>query len=459
MKLSFITPTEIDLRELFTLGLGSKRGDETKIGHKGSGMKFTLALLHRYGSSLTVKVGGETYVSSLRDVAVRGQSHQVIVLQSGDAVTETGIALPAGEDTWTEPWFALRELYQNMLDEKGTWTNTAGEIPDCPAGGTVMTIEMTGDFQLAWDGRFQWCHERRASIIYPTPFTCKAGLYYHGFQIYTEATWRFSYDVTTIIERENLSEDRQLRALSPNDLFEKLMKALTETPPELYAALLATLEDNLPEDLEAIERAIYHNTTSKGWSAVEFGNAFVALHGSNKAITNGDPGERERYYCSAVGREPVKVRYRILNLLKAAGIPTIESLMPSLHARLKPVLLKKANKDVLGRLRTARRWASPLEPKGVDIQLVEVLHSEDEKNCTAAMSIPSENKVLILLSYAERASLKELTRVFVEEFMHLRSAAPDCSFSFQDALINELTAQLMPAPKKEKPSSGSEFSL
>ncbi len=29
------TPTELDLRELFTLGLTSKR-DGTKIGHKGS---------------------------------------------------------------------------------------------------------------------------------------------------------------------------------------------------------------------------------------------------------------------------------------------------------------------------------------------------------------------------------------------------------------------------------------
>jgi hypothetical protein len=32
--LSFHTPTQVDLRELFTLGLGSKRGATDKIGHK-----------------------------------------------------------------------------------------------------------------------------------------------------------------------------------------------------------------------------------------------------------------------------------------------------------------------------------------------------------------------------------------------------------------------------------------
>ena len=50
------TPSELDLRELFTLGLTSKR-DGTKIGHKGSGLKFALALIHRLGSHLVVRVG------------------------------------------------------------------------------------------------------------------------------------------------------------------------------------------------------------------------------------------------------------------------------------------------------------------------------------------------------------------------------------------------------------------
>lgn len=57
MHLHSITPTRVALIELVTLGLGSKRGDETKIGHKGSGMKFAIAALHRHGSRSPMPFG------------------------------------------------------------------------------------------------------------------------------------------------------------------------------------------------------------------------------------------------------------------------------------------------------------------------------------------------------------------------------------------------------------------
>lgn len=122
--LSIHTPTELDLRELFTLGLTSKR-DGTKIGHKGSGLKFALALIHRLGSHLVVRVGPHDLKSVAMAESIRGQEHRIIRLEGKSAGRpariETHITVRAGADTWTEPWFALRELVQNALDEGGTW--------------------------------------------------------------------------------------------------------------------------------------------------------------------------------------------------------------------------------------------------------------------------------------------------------------------------------------------------
>src|SRR2546423_1140075 len=73
------TPTELDLRELFTLGLTSKR-DGSKIGHKGSGLKFALALIHRLGSHLVVRVGHQDLRSVTVVETIRGHDHKLIRL-------------------------------------------------------------------------------------------------------------------------------------------------------------------------------------------------------------------------------------------------------------------------------------------------------------------------------------------------------------------------------------------
>jgi len=54
--LSFHPPTQVDLRELFTLGLDTKRGATAKIGHKGSGLKFTRGVNGEPGESWRIAV-------------------------------------------------------------------------------------------------------------------------------------------------------------------------------------------------------------------------------------------------------------------------------------------------------------------------------------------------------------------------------------------------------------------
>ena len=129
-----------------------------------------IAALHRHGSSLTVKVDGRTWTTTASEVTVRGVAHTIINLVADNGeVMPANIALTAGEDTWSQPWFPLREILQNALDEGGTCLCTAATLPDPIEGGTTMSIELTPDLALAWEGRDEWYHQRHPEIIYNMP--------------------------------------------------------------------------------------------------------------------------------------------------------------------------------------------------------------------------------------------------------------------------------------------------
>lgn len=112
------TPTCLDIREIVTLGMTTKANTD-KIGHKGSGLKFTLAYLHRLGGCLQARSVDYHLRSELFTARIREVDHQMIRLKSaeGDQIWEAHITTQAGADTWTEPWFILREMLQNAIDE------------------------------------------------------------------------------------------------------------------------------------------------------------------------------------------------------------------------------------------------------------------------------------------------------------------------------------------------------
>ena len=131
------TPTRLDIREIVTLGMTTKANTD-KIGHKGSGLKFTLAYLHRLGGCLQARSVDYHLRSELFTARIREVDHQMIRLKSeqGDQIWEAHITTQAGADTWTEPWFILREMLQNAIDEGGQF----GVVDEEPLPETAGTI-------------------------------------------------------------------------------------------------------------------------------------------------------------------------------------------------------------------------------------------------------------------------------------------------------------------------------
>ena len=204
------TPTRLDIREIVTLGMTTKANTD-KIGHKGSGLKFTLAYLHRLGGCLQARSVDYHLRSELFTARIREVDHQMIRLKSeqGDQIWEAHITTQAGADTWTEPWFILREMLQNAIDEGGQFGVVDEEtLPETV--GTILQIPLTPELEKP--GRKGPLDAAPVSSCGCRGHPDSKGLYYHGFLIYSAGNkWKYSYDVTPFLKRSQLSEDRQLR--------------------------------------------------------------------------------------------------------------------------------------------------------------------------------------------------------------------------------------------------------
>ena len=463
MHLHSITPTKVALIELVTLGLGSKRGDETKIGHKGSGMKFAIAALHRHGSSLRVEVDGRAWTSTAAEVTVRGQAHTLINLVADNGeVMPANIALTAGEDTWSQPWFALREILQNALDESGTcFTSEGGTIPP-DEGGTAMSIELTPALALAWEGRDDWYHQRHPEVIYPLPIGCSTGgLFYHGFRISTEPKWTRCYDVTTIISRENLSEDRQARGINTSAMFHAVVGAC-KMDAALYADCARHKRGDNSEMCDLLS-AIYclidrSRPDSGGFVMAELERAFFAHHGEKICTTTDIATDRDLYYAKAEGVTVVSISYRLDQVLQySIKVKRVSAMIPALANRLtavKPDAIDVSTKD---RLKNAVAITRRLRPLGCKVDVVDTLHKSDAGTATAAMADIEANRVMLMRSWCESSSLNEIVCGLIEEYSHINSRCGDGSTGFEKELIRVIASLVTPTPRVSRKETA--FSL
>jgi hypothetical protein len=434
---------------LFTLGLTTKR-DGTKIGHKGSGMKFALALVHRLGSHLVVRVGPHDLKSVAVAENIRGHEHRIIRLEGTAAGQpsriETHITDQAGADTWTEPWFALRELVQNALDEGGGWkvVEDDGHHPD---GGTQMLLALTPPLLDAWTDRHKWLHPRQPEIIYDAA-GC-AGLYYHGFKVYPCEGWRWAYDVTGLIQRDNLSEDRQLRNVNVDDLFKKVVKACPDLPSEFYTSIVNTNEHgNLPADVSSLQHGVYclidhSNRNPGGFKMAKLEAVLEQKYGPKVAFTTEtDPNSAKHYFARAAGYAVAPVPYYTKSiLLYSERLVEAESVLPAVAARLAPV--REIATESAERLKLALRITRKLKPPGCKVRISKPKLANDRMEA-GAFAVREKNEVLLLEDFVSKASTEQIAEALVEEYVHLSSGEADGSISFEKALVKSIVRLIYP---------------
>lgn len=130
MTVYFCNSEAIDLNAIALMGVSVKSGTNP-IGYFGTGLKFSIATLLRFGCKVKLIREGETIPFTIVNEAVRGEDFDRIVM--GDE--RLGFTTKLGRN-W-ETWQAYRELYCNCLDEGGVISDN---MPDGKFG-TIFAIE------------------------------------------------------------------------------------------------------------------------------------------------------------------------------------------------------------------------------------------------------------------------------------------------------------------------------
>ncbi len=439
------TPTILDIREIVTLGLTTK-ADGGKIGSKGTGLKFILAYLHRLGGFLDARGPGYHIRSETVPVTIRDKDHQLIQIRSqgqDGRIWETHMTLHAGSDTWNEPWFVLRELVQNALDEGGRYEVTEEEtLPE--TDGTKVQVPLLPELVKAWDERDVWMQPRYPGVISQGHPSIK-GLYFHGFLVYRATTpWDFSYDVTNILKRSELSEDRQVQNVDLSRIFHRIVEQMDfefEAPFLYKKALEVSPKEDVVKIYDAVYNIIDHSRTSwggpRGFKLSRLEEVFRDHHGRMAAFTSSDVTETDPniYYARAAGFNPVSVSHRLGNILSAySDIKSVGACLPTLTQRLRKI--KTVDVPRYEKLKAALRLLRKIKPAGIKVEIVTKIMASDTIKCQA-LADAAHNRILVLDSLLDQ-DIPEIAKVLIEEFAHMTSGGGDMTLELQRALINTI---------------------
>lgn len=129
--LYFTNPGEIDIRGATVAGLSAKDSDKP-IGYFGTGLKYAIACVLRWGGKITIWSGTTQYEFTADNIEFRNREFKQVMMNA----QPLGFTTEYGKN-W-EPWQVFRELYTNALDEGGTVYTDAYTVGD---GITVIRVE------------------------------------------------------------------------------------------------------------------------------------------------------------------------------------------------------------------------------------------------------------------------------------------------------------------------------
>ena len=128
---------EVPINAFKLLGASSKRNDSSKIGYFGTGLKYAIAVMLKQGIEFKVFSGEKEVKISTRKTKFIDENIDVMTVNG----EKTSITLDAGID-W-EPWFAIREIYSNTMDENGSMA--VNQPLEAKAGHTRIFIDAEAD--------------------------------------------------------------------------------------------------------------------------------------------------------------------------------------------------------------------------------------------------------------------------------------------------------------------------
>jgi len=255
--------------------------------------------------------------------------------------------------------------------------------------------------------------------------------------------------VTGLIQRDNLSEDRQLRNVNVDDLFKKIVKTCPDLPSEFYTSIVTTGEHgNRPADVSSLQHGVYclidhSNRNPGGFKMAKLEAVLEEKYGPKVAYTTEtDPNSPKHYFARAAGYAVAPVPYYTKSILLYSERPVeAESVLPAVAARLAPV--REIATESAERLKLALRITRKLKPPGCKVRISKPKLANDRMEA-GAFAVREKNEVLLLEDFVSKASTEQIAEALVEEYVHLSSGEADGSISFEKALVKSIVRLIYP---------------
>lgn len=209
----------LDIRLIALMGGTTKAGNYHKIGHFGTGLKYTLAFLFRNKIDFKIFVGAEEVKVHIEEEQIGETLFEIICINGH----RTSITTQMGEDWKT--WMIIRELYSNALDEGGANHVLTEEISGME-NETSFFIEFTPKVMEVYNNWNEFFLVDREPFysddkmkIYPQSGPLK--LYKQGILIkaYPDRESLFNYDIT----HAEINELREYKGSEELDICKSIM--------------------------------------------------------------------------------------------------------------------------------------------------------------------------------------------------------------------------------------------
>ena len=310
--------------------------------------------------------------------------------------------------------------------------------------GTCVQIPLTDELLEAYNTMDQWFQPRYEGFISHGHPEVK-GLYYHGFLVYKATEpWAYSYDVTNILKRNELSEDRQIRNVDLSSIFNRLVQHLSfdYDNGNLYNKAWSLSQ---AQDIERLFDAVYYEINHNhlewggpnGFKLSKLLASFYNHFGSKAAfssspITESDPNV---YYAKAAGYTPVTITYRLHCILNGfSPAKSLAACLPSAAERLKKV--KTVDMVRSEKLKSAMRIIKRVRMPDIKVEIVTKLYADDDMKFKALADLRN-NRILLLETLLDE-DIPTIAKVLIEEFAHIKSGGGDMSLTLQRELIDTI---------------------
>lgn len=225
--LIFHTNTTIPNEALTLVGASTKDGDDSKIGFFGTGFKYAIAVLMRENVPLGLVVNGrpirfDTVVRNLGD-----RSFDVICIDGKESSLTTRMGVE-----WKK-WHAIREIWQNTIDEGGSIHLPNQSAPSLDSGSSFWIDESHDDelkeIIMYWKHYFYEEDDRMQDVVIRKIGLSPLNMYKLGMRVVPEDVQVksfFDYNMTAIALNEmRLVSEFGIPYRIATDFFEKFTVA------------------------------------------------------------------------------------------------------------------------------------------------------------------------------------------------------------------------------------------